>query len=93
MCHRAKINIVAFSSNFLGAHQREVRRVRNEARKAEDEARKADLENRRKEAEAEELKRVPYEEEMNLCAYLINYLDKETKIMTQNENHRYFGNF
>lgn len=49
--------------------------MRNEARKAEDEARKADLENRRKEAEAEELKRVPYEEEMNLCAYLINYLE------------------
>jgi len=61
--------------NEFRAHQREVRRVRNEARKAEDEARKADLENRRKEAEAEELKRVPYEEEMNLCAYLINYLE------------------
>ena len=45
-----------------GAHQREVRRVRNEARKAEDEARKAELEKRQQEAEAEELKRVPYEE-------------------------------
>jgi len=57
-----------------GAHQREVRRVRNEARKAEDEARKAELEKRQQEAEAEELKRVPYEEEMELCEYLSNYL-------------------
>tara|TARA_B100000482_G_scaffold152468_1_gene114393 strand:- start:410 stop:1225 length:816 start_codon:yes stop_codon:yes gene_type:complete len=60
---------------YLGAHQREVRRVRNEARKAEDEARRAELEKRRKEAEAEELKRVPYEEEMELCSYLANYLE------------------
>ena len=58
-----------------GAHQREVRRVRNEARKAEDEARKAELEKRQQEAEAEELKRVPYEEEMELCEYLSNYLE------------------
>tara|TARA_B110000444_G_C18767609_1_gene560839 strand:- start:186 stop:959 length:774 start_codon:yes stop_codon:yes gene_type:complete len=59
----------------LGAHQREVRRVRNDARKAEDEARKAELEKRKQEAAAEELKRVPYEEEMELCEYLSNYLE------------------
>lgn len=59
---------------FSGAHQREVRRVRNEARKTEDEARRAELEKRLKESEEEELKRVPYEEEMDLCAYLANYL-------------------
>lgn len=61
--------------NEFRAHQREVRRVRNEARKAEDEARKAELDKRRQEAEAEELKRVPYEEEMELCEYLTNYLE------------------
>jgi len=61
--------------NDFRAHQREVRRVRNEARKAEDEARRAELEKRRQEAEAEELKRVPYVEEMELCAYLANYLE------------------
>jgi len=61
--------------NEFRAHQREVRRVRNEARKAEDEARRAEIEKRRKEAEVEELKRVPYEEEMELCTYLANYLE------------------
>jgi len=60
--------------NEFRAHQREVRRVRNEARKTEDEARRAELEKRLKESEEEELKRVPYEEEMDLCAYLANYL-------------------
>jgi len=61
--------------NEFRAHQREVRRVRNEARKAEDEARKAELDKLRQAAEAEELKRVPYEEEMELCEYLTNYLE------------------
>lgn len=60
--------------NEFRAHQREVRRIRNEARKAEDEAVRTELEKKRQEAEEEELKRIPYEEEMELCTYLINYL-------------------
>mmetsp|Transcript_1152 Transcript_1152/g.3440 ORF Transcript_1152/g.3440 Transcript_1152/m.3440 type:complete len:492 (+) Transcript_1152:139-1614(+) len=60
--------------NDFRAHLREVRRIRNEARKAEDEARRLELEKQQKEAEEEELKRVPYEEEMELCTYLANYL-------------------
>lgn len=61
--------------NDFRAHLREVRRIRNEARKAEDEARRVELEKQQKEAEEEELKRVPYEEEMELCTYLANYLE------------------
>jgi len=61
--------------NDFRAHLREVRRIRNEARKAEDEARRLELEKQQKEAEEEELKRVPYEEEMELCTYLANYLE------------------
>merc|ERR1712072_380919 len=61
--------------NEFRAHQREVRRIRNEARKAEDEARRTELEKQWQAAEEEELKRIPYEEEMELCTYLVSYLE------------------
>mmetsp|Transcript_5723 Transcript_5723/g.17915 ORF Transcript_5723/g.17915 Transcript_5723/m.17915 type:complete len:423 (+) Transcript_5723:405-1673(+) len=61
--------------NEFRAHQREVRRIRNEARKAEDEALRTELEKQQHEADEEELKRVPYEEEMELCTYLSSYLE------------------
>jgi len=55
-------------------YKRELVRLRKEERKKEEEARQAAIEERRRKAEEEELKRVPYEEEMELCDYLVNFL-------------------
>lgn len=55
-------------------YKKELVRLRNEARKKEEEARQAEIEARRRKAEEEELKRIPYEEEMELCDYLANFL-------------------
>lgn len=80
---QAKVDeIKALRTEFRAAekkyydHQREVYRLRKEAKKQEEDARRAEYEARQKELEAEELKRIPYEEEMELCKFLIDYLEK-----------------
>mmetsp|Transcript_2969 Transcript_2969/g.4497 ORF Transcript_2969/g.4497 Transcript_2969/m.4497 type:complete len:496 (+) Transcript_2969:73-1560(+) len=57
------------------AHLAEERARKKEARQKEIEARKAQEEERRKALEAAELARIPYEEEINLCDYLVTYLE------------------
>lgn len=59
------------------AYQLKVKKQRDEQRKAEREQRVKDMEARRKQIEDEEAKKVPYEEEMKLCDYLVGYLEKE----------------
>jgi len=63
------------AENDFRNYLREVRKKRAEERKAEDEARDAERAERKKQWEAEEAKKVPYEEEMALCDYLVNYLE------------------
>lgn len=55
---------------------REEKARKQEARQKEVEARKLEEEEKRKAMEAEELAKVPYEEEMQLCDYLTSYLKK-----------------
>jgi len=72
-------NMRAENKKALDEHYnylREVRRQRSEARRKEQEARRAQEEERRKQLEAEELLKVPYEEEMTLCDTLVAYLEK-----------------
>lgn len=57
------------------AYLAEEKARKKEAYLKEKEARAAQEEARRKELEEEELKRVPYEEEMLLCDYLVTYLE------------------
>ena len=63
------------AENDFRNYLREVRKKRAEERKAEDEARDAERAERKKQWEEEEAKKVPYEEEMALCDYLVNYLE------------------
>jgi len=55
---------------------REEKARKQEARQKEIEARKLEEEEKRKALEAEELAKIPYEEEMQLCDYLTSYLKK-----------------
>mmetsp|Transcript_14335 Transcript_14335/g.47903 ORF Transcript_14335/g.47903 Transcript_14335/m.47903 type:complete len:516 (-) Transcript_14335:203-1750(-) len=57
-------------------HQREKFRQQKEAREAEGSARKAEIDAKKAEIEAEELKRVPYTEEQELCKFLVQHLEK-----------------
>eukprot|EP00607_Mallomonas_marina_P007365 CAMPEP_0182419432 /NCGR_PEP_ID=MMETSP1167-20130531/3900_1 /TAXON_ID=2988 /ORGANISM="Mallomonas Sp, Strain CCMP3275" /LENGTH=492 /DNA_ID=CAMNT_0024594369 /DNA_START=58 /DNA_END=1536 /DNA_ORIENTATION=- len=57
---------------------REEKARKQETRQKEIEARKIEEEERKKVLEAEELAKVPYEEEMQLCDYLVTYLQKFT---------------
>jgi len=62
------------AENDFRNYQREVRKQRAESRKAEDDAYKIEKEKKKKEWEEEEAKKIPYEEEMALCDYLVNFL-------------------
>lgn len=71
--------------------QNELAQKRKEARQKELEARAAEEEERRKELEAQELARIPYEDEMNLCDNLMVYLrgllpDKEAREVAADSN-------
>ncbi len=63
----------ASDAYFMNA--RKHRRLRDIIRKREDEALQAEKEERRLAFEAEEAKKIPYEEEMTLCDHLVAYLE------------------
>lgn len=69
-----KAEFKAKNDEYFLQLQEEKKRLK-EARQKEEEARKAEEEARLKRLEEEELARVPYEEEMQLCDYLVNYLE------------------
>lgn len=62
------------SEDVYYAHLAEVNAKKREARQKELEAKAAEEDARRKQLEAEELARIPYEDEMHLCDHLISYL-------------------
>lgn len=81
---QAKVEVIkALRTEFRGLekqfydHQRAVFAAKKEAQATEAASRKLDAEARKKELEAEELKRVPYEEEMELCKYLVTFIEKK----------------
>lgn len=60
--------------NDYREYKKEIVRLRNEERKREEEARLAAIEEKKRKAEEEELKRIPYKEEIELCDYLAHFL-------------------
>lgn len=64
------------SEDIYYKYLKEERARKQEARKKEMEERKVEEEERRKALEAEELAKVPYEDDMALCDYLVTYLEK-----------------
>uniref|UniRef100_A0A7S3K1S1 Uncharacterized protein n=1 Tax=Aureoumbra lagunensis TaxID=44058 RepID=A0A7S3K1S1_9STRA len=82
------------------SYLRQLKQQRDEQKRLEEEARKAEIEAKRKLEEEEELKRIPYQEEMDLCSYLIHFLQTtypqslstNTSDTTQNNSSDMQGN-
>jgi len=64
----------AANDEYYG-YLREQKRLRAEKKKAEYEARQAEIKARQAALEAEEAAKIPYEEEMALCDFLVKYLE------------------